>query len=140
MADAHHISTGGLTVAVGGTDIGQGTSASSSELFVGIAVAVIVLVLMFGGLIAAGLPLVTSLFGLGIAVVLAGLLARVVQTPDWSLQMATMLGLGVGIDYALLVLTRHKAAMARGSTPEAGDHRGDGHRRAIGHDRRRNRR
>lgn len=118
LADAQNISTGGLTVALGGADIGQGTSASSSELFVGIGVALIVLVLMFGGLVAAGLPMVTSLFGLGISIALVGMLARVLQTPGWSLQMATMIGLGVGVDYALLVLTRHKAAMARGLTPE----------------------
>jgi RND superfamily putative drug exporter len=118
LADAKHATAGGLTVAVGGTDVGQATAASSSELFIGLAVAVIVLILMFGGLVAAGLPLVVSLSGLGIAIALVGLLARLLPTPDWALQMATMLGLGVGIDYALLVLTRHKSAMARGLKPE----------------------
>jgi putative drug exporter of the RND superfamily len=118
LKDARRLSTGGLTVAVGGEDVGQGTAASSSELVVGITVAMVILVMMFGGLIAAGLPLLTSMFGLGISVALVGLLARLLPTPSWALQMATMLGLGVGIDYALLVLTRHKAEMAGGLSPE----------------------
>ena len=57
------------------------------------------------------LPPAAALFGLGIASALIGVLAALVPTPDWSETLAAMLGIGVGIDYALLILTRHRAAL-----------------------------
>ena len=104
---------------MGSADVGQSAAGSSSSEFIGIGVAMLVLLAMFGGAVAAGIPLITALFGVGVAVVLGGLVAAVVDTPDWASQVAIMigLGLGVGIDYALLILTRHKAALARGLAP-----------------------
>ncbi len=119
LALANRDSGDGLKIAVGGQDVGQGTSASSISEFVGIGVAMVVLLLMFGGIIAAGLPLLTALFGLGIAVMGVGVMAATLPTPSWALQVASMIGLGVGIDYALLILTRHRAAMARGLDSKA---------------------
>ena len=72
------------------------------------------LVLTFGTVVAAGLPLLTALFGLGVTTALVALLTVVVDTPDWSTQVATMIGLGVGIDYALLILTRFRAELDAG--------------------------
>ena len=85
----------------------------SSEL-VGLGVAGLVLLIALGTVVAAGLPLLLALFGLGIASALIALLAAVIDTPDWSSTMAAMLGIGVGIDYALLILTRYRAALAAG--------------------------
>ena len=96
------------------------TAAQESELSseaVGLAIAALVLVLTFGTLVAAGLPIVTALFGLGISSAVVGLLAAVMDVPDWSTAVASMIGLGVGIDYALLILTRHRAALAAGREP-----------------------
>ena len=110
-------SKGGLRVEMGGQVI---TAAEGSELSseaVGLAIAALVLVLMFGTLVAAGLPIVTALFGLGISSAMVGLLAAVMDVPDWSTAVASMIGLGVGIDYALLILTRHRAALAAGREP-----------------------
>jgi putative drug exporter of the RND superfamily len=110
-------SQGGLRVEMGGQVI---TAAQESELSseaVGLAIAALVLVLMFGTLVAAGLPIVTALFGLGISSAMVGLLAAVMDVPDWSTAVASMIGLGVGIDYALLILTRHRAALAAGREP-----------------------
>jgi RND superfamily putative drug exporter len=66
-------------------------------------------------LIAAGLPLATALFGLGISSAIGGVLAAVIDTPDWSAQVAAMIGIGVGIDYALLIITRFRGSLAAGS-------------------------
>lgn len=88
----------------------------SSEV-VGLGVAVVVLLLTFGTLVAAGLPIAIALFGLGISATLTGVIAAVVDVPDWAPQVGAMVGLGVGIDYALLVLTRWRAARAQGATP-----------------------
>ena len=77
------------------------------------------LLLTFGTLVAAGLPIATALFGLGISSAVVGLLAAVMDVPDWAPAVATMIGLGVGIDYALLILTRYRAALAAGREPRA---------------------
>src|SRR4029450_13172334 len=66
-----------------------------------------------------GLPIATALFGLGISSALIGALAAVVDTPDWAESVAAMIGIGVGIDYALLILTRFPAPPGRGLEPQA---------------------
>ena len=75
------------------------------------------LLIAFGSVIAAGLPLAIALVGLGISSGgLILLLANVVDVPDWTTAVSGLIGIGVGIDYALLVLTRFRAAMNRGKT------------------------
>ena len=73
------------------------------------------LLIAFGSLVAAGLPLVIALVGLGIS---AGglilLLANVIDVPDWTPAVAGLIGIGVGVDYSLLVLTRFRAALHDG--------------------------
>jgi RND superfamily putative drug exporter len=81
---------------------------------IGLAVAAVVLVLVFGSFLAAGLPIVTALFGLGIGLGLVGLASAVIDVPSTSHTLATMIGLGVGIDYALFVVTRHREQVAAG--------------------------
>ena len=79
---------------------------------VGLLAAIVVLLLTFGSLIAMGLPIATALVGLGTGLGLIALFTHVVDTPNFSSELAAMIGLGVGIDYALFILTRFREAYA----------------------------
>ena len=79
---------------------------------IGLAAAIVVLLLTFGSLLAMGLPIVTALFGLGSSVALVTILGHVVDTAFFVPQIAAMIGLGVGIDYALFIVTRYRDAYA----------------------------
>ncbi len=87
----------------------------SAEL-IGLLAAVVILLLAFGSIIAAGLPIGIALFGLGVGVASMSLIDYVVDIPSWAPDMATMIGLGVGIDYALFLVTRHREFLAEGLT------------------------
>ncbi|MFY9469110.1 MAG: MMPL family transporter, partial [Solirubrobacterales bacterium] len=106
----------GLTLAVGGNLIQNAEDQNPPEA-AGLLAAMVILLIAFGSLIAVGLPLLTALFGLGIASLLIGLLAAVVPVPDWASAVSSLLGIGVGIDYALLVLTRFRASLTHGNDP-----------------------
>ena len=84
---------------------------------IGIAFAAFILLLAFGSALAMGLPIVTALFGLGIGATLGGLASRLFETPDWAAIVATMIGLGVGIDYALFIITRYRTSLRTGLAP-----------------------
>ncbi len=75
---------------------------------VGLGAAIVVLLISFGSLLAMGLPIVTALFGLGTGLGIVGLGSRVLSMPDFSSELALMIGLGVGIDYALFIVTRYR--------------------------------
>jgi putative drug exporter of the RND superfamily len=107
-------SGGGLRIELGGTAIGNAQRGEISSETVGFAMAALVLLFTFGSVVAAGLPLATALFALGVSSALIGIMAAVVDTPDWGSSVAAMVGIGVGIDYSLLILTRFRAALARG--------------------------
>jgi putative drug exporter of the RND superfamily len=79
---------------------------------VGLLAAIVVLLLTFGSLVAMGLPIITALFGLGTGLGVIALFTHVVDTPNFSSELAAMIGLGVGIDYALFILTRFREAYA----------------------------
>ena len=83
----------------------------------GLIVAAIILLITFGSVVAMGLPLITALFGLGIAMALGEVLRRFVDVPDWAPYTAAMVGVGVGIDYALLIVTRFRSSLADGQDP-----------------------
>lgn len=85
--------------------------------FIGLVFAIFILLLAFGSLLAMGLPIVTALFGLGIGATLGGIGSRLVETPEWAATVATMIGLGVGIDYALFLITRYRQSLAGGLSP-----------------------
>ena len=104
----------GLTIALGGGPIRMAEGGSGPEGF-GLLGAAIVLLVAFGSIVAAGLPLAIALFGLGISASLIGVLAAVMQVPDFAPAIAGLLGIGVGIDYALLVLTRFRTALEGGA-------------------------
>ena len=104
----------GLQIELGGDPI-YAAQAQSSPEGIGFFGAAIVLLIAFGSVVAAGLPLVIALIGLGISSGgLIVLLANVVDVPDWTTAVSGLIGIGVGIDYALLVLTRFRAAMNHG--------------------------
>jgi putative drug exporter of the RND superfamily len=104
----------GLQIKLGGDPIYTAQSQSSPE-GLGFLGAAIVLLIAFGSVVAAGLPLVIALIGLGISSGgLIVLLANVIDVPDWTTAVSGLIGIGVGIDYALLVLTRFRAAMNEG--------------------------
>jgi len=81
---------------------------------VGLVAAIVVLLLTFGSLAAMGLPIVTALLGLGTGIGVIGLASQVVDMPDVSTELAVMIGLGVGIDYSLFIVTRFREAYRSG--------------------------
>jgi putative drug exporter of the RND superfamily len=85
----------------------------TSEL-VGISVALVVLLLTFGSLIAAGLPIFTGLLGVAITASSIALFANLVDLPSTTSTLAIMIGLAVGIDYALFIVSRHREELDRG--------------------------
>jgi putative drug exporter of the RND superfamily len=104
----------GLEIKLGGDPIYQAQAQSSPE-GIGFLGAAIVLLIAFGSVVAAGLPLLIALVGLGITSGgLILLLANVVDVPDWTTAVSGLIGIGVGIDYSLLVLTRFRSAMNEG--------------------------
>ena len=114
IAAAESNSGDGLEIKLGGDPIYVAQEQSSPE-GIGFLGAAIVLLIAFGSVVAAGLPLVIALVGLGISSGgLIVLLANVVDVPDWTTAVSGLIGIGVGIDYALLVLTRFRSAMADG--------------------------
>jgi len=84
---------------------------------IGLIAAAVILLIVFGSAVAMGLPLLTALFGLGIAMALGEVLRLVVDVPDWSANVVAMVGLGVGIDYALFIVTRFRSSLADGQEP-----------------------
>jgi putative drug exporter of the RND superfamily len=115
LIDAAEKNSGdGLEIKLGGDPIyaAQGSSSPEGLGFLG---AAIVLIIAFGSVVAAGLPLAIALLGLGISSGgLIVLLANVLDVPDWTTAVSGLIGIGVGIDYSLLVLTRFRSAMAEG--------------------------
>jgi RND superfamily putative drug exporter len=108
-----------VRVELGGQLIANAQEGEVSSEMVGLAIAALVLLFTFGTVVAAGLPFATALFGLGISSALIGLLAAVIDVPDWAPALASMLGIGVGIDYALLIVTRYRGALGAGLEPRA---------------------
>ncbi|MEX2236559.1 MAG: MMPL family transporter [Dehalococcoidia bacterium] len=106
----------GLRVELGGFLFAEQPSFSSE--FIGIGAAIIILLVAFGSVIAMGLPIVTALIGIGSGVAIIGLLAAVIDMPEFTTQVAAMIGIGVGIDYALLIVSRYRTALRDGLTPE----------------------
>ncbi|MCX6510499.1 MAG: MMPL family transporter [Actinobacteria bacterium] len=85
---------------------------------IGLLAAMVILLFAFGSVIAMGLPIGTALFGLGAGIAAITCLSAFVDMPSTSEMLASMIGLGVGIDYALFIITRHRAGLHRGLTVE----------------------
>ncbi|MEZ5260709.1 MAG: MMPL family transporter [Acidimicrobiales bacterium] len=109
----------GLEVEVGGS-IAQAAQEVEGQEAIGLAVAVVVLLVAFGSVVAMGIPIGTALFGIFIGLSLVTVMAGIVDVPTVAPMLATMIGLGVGIDYALFVVTRHRQFLHEGwSVPDA---------------------
>jgi RND superfamily putative drug exporter len=121
ISTAQSAGTPALQVELQGQAIEQAIGFSIGYTFlVGIGAAIAVLLLSFGSLLAMGLPVGTALLGLGTGFGLIGLFSRVVSMPDFATELALMIGLGVGVDYALFIVTRYREAYRR----NGGDVRG----------------
>jgi putative drug exporter of the RND superfamily len=111
----------GLQVELGGSAV-ELTESSGGHLAeaVGVLVAAVVLFLAFGSLAASLLPIATALVGVGTAYAGIGLLGHAMTVADFAPMLGMLIGLGVGIDYALFIVTRHRRGLKRGLTaPEA---------------------
>jgi RND superfamily putative drug exporter len=84
---------------------------------VGLLAAIIILLITFGSLLAMGLPIMTALFGIGIGLSLVLLFANFISVPNFTPQVASMIGIGVGIDYALFIVTRYRQGLQEGRDP-----------------------
>ncbi|MGW3728283.1 MMPL family transporter [Streptomyces sp. NPDC000851] len=107
----------GLTVEIGG-DALQATPETGTTEIIGIAVAAVVLVITLGSLVAAGLPLLTAIIGVGIGVATITALANTLELGSTTSTLAMMIGLAVGIDYALFIVSRYRAELAEGRDRE----------------------
>ncbi|WP_026923584.1 MMPL family transporter [Glycomyces arizonensis] len=121
----------GITVEIGGDALQEIPIGGLTEL-IGIAVALLVLVVTFGALIAAGLPIVTAV--LGVALTTAGIMAATsfMNVSDDTGTLATMIGLAVGIDYALFILSRYRSELAADGRIEDKRARAEAMGRAVG--------
>jgi RND superfamily putative drug exporter len=106
----------GVQIEIGGAILAE-FEVPSSELL-GLAFAMIVLILAFGSVLAMGLPVGIALAGIGVGTILAGFLSHVLSIPDFATTIAVMLGLGVGIDYALFIVTRFRENLHKGASIE----------------------
>src|SRR3954447_413549 len=111
----------GLRVELGGSGIQQASQdpGGGPSEFIGFIAAAFVLAIAFGSLWATLLPLLTAVLALGTGLSLTGLLAHAIDIATFSPTLATLIGLGVGIDYALFVVPRHRNAITAGREPEA---------------------
>jgi len=121
LADTHRIidlskaaETPGLQVALGGATIQLTEAAPIGSEGIGLLAATVILLIMFGSIVAAGLPIVVAVAGLAVSATLTTVLISFVDAPDWSTSLATMIGIGIGIDYALLMVTRFREWKAAG--------------------------
>jgi putative drug exporter of the RND superfamily len=108
-SSAVQVEHGGL-----GAEIVRFSESQGPSEGVGVFAAAIVLLITFGSLVAAGLPLLATLLALGCALGVITLLSHLVDTPDFATQLASLIGLGVGIDYSLFVVTRFRAEVRAG--------------------------
>ncbi|MEV3895644.1 MULTISPECIES: MMPL family transporter [Streptomyces] len=107
----------GMKVEIGGDALQVMPHTGTAEI-IGVVIAAIVLVITFGSLVAAGLPLVTALVGVGIGVSTITALASVLDLGSTTSILAMMIGLAVGIDYALFIVSRYRAELAEGRERE----------------------
>ncbi len=114
IAAADDASRPGLAVALGGQTIQQAEQGDIGSEGIGLAAATVILLVTFGSVVAAGLPIIVAVAGLAVSSVLTTVIISFVDAPDWSTSLATMMGIGIGIDYALLMVTRFREWRAVG--------------------------
>src|SRR5688572_19001563 len=116
---ADDATTSDFEVALGGQTVTNAEATEIGSEGLGIGAAAIILLVTFGTIVAAGLPIIVAIAGLAVSSMLTGLLIAFIDAPDWSTSLATMMGIGIGIDYALLMVTRFREWRAAGLESEA---------------------
>ncbi|MGE5132660.1 MAG: MMPL family transporter [Gemmatimonadota bacterium] len=119
MHDTRAASGHGVTFSLGGdvVDLAETPYGGPTE-GIGVLAAAVVLLIAFGSLLAMGLPILTALLGIGAGMSLIALLGHLIPAPSFSPIIAAMIGLGVGVDYALFIVTRFREGLRAGRTPE----------------------
>jgi uncharacterized membrane protein YdfJ with MMPL/SSD domain len=119
MNDATRASGHGVTFSLGGdvVDLAE-TPYGGPDNGIGVGAAMLVLLIAFGSLLAMGLPVATALFGIGGGLSLIALLGHIFPAPSFSPIVAALIGLGVGVDYALFILTRFRSELRGGQSAE----------------------
>jgi len=118
ISTAQSYKTQEFQVELGGDPISSAANASpGASTGIGITAALIIMLLAFGSVVAMGLPVITALAGLGIGVAILELITHLLVVPNFSPEMAAMIGIGVGIDYALFIVTRYRQGVFEGRTP-----------------------
>ena len=107
----------GVHVALGGNVFSTDNGGASEAI--GLVAAMVILLIAFGSVLAMGLPILTALFGIGTGTALVLALRTVIGMPDFTTAAVAMVGLGVGIDYALFIVTRYRENLRDGLEPEA---------------------
>ncbi|MFD5461982.1 MMPL family transporter [Kitasatospora sp. NPDC127059] len=115
---AQHARDAGLKVEIGGNALMAKPDAGGSSEAIGMALSAVVLVITFGSLVAAGLPLLTAVIGVGLGMSLITAFGSALGLSSTTGTLAMMLGLAVGIDYALFIVSRYRAELAEGRTPQ----------------------
>ena len=100
--------------AIAGAEFVQGGGTEG----LGILVAMLILLVAFGSVLAMGLPILIAVMGIGIGLAVVELLAHVLNVPNFTPIVAAMIGIGVGIDYALFIVTRYRVGLRNGQDPE----------------------
>ena len=106
----------GLQVEIGGEALAEFETPETE--FIGLSFAVVVLIIAFGSVLAMGLPLGTAITGVGVGIGLTTLISNLIAIPDFATFIAVMIGLGVGIDYALFIVTRYREGLHAGKSAE----------------------
>ncbi|MGH3222418.1 MAG: MMPL family transporter, partial [Streptosporangiaceae bacterium] len=118
ITTAERFARPGLEVALGGPPIEQVVSAApGSAETIGLLAAIVVMLLAFGSVVAMGLPILAALVGVGLGFGILEALSHLVTVPTFGPDMMVMIGIGVGIDYALFVVTRYRQSLAEGHPP-----------------------
>jgi len=108
----------GLVVETGGDAIYWNEQPEFGSEMLGMLAAIVILLIAFGSVVAMGLPILSAIFGLISGFAVIALLANFFPFPDFSGQFAAMIGIGVGIDYSLLVVTRYREGLHTGNSVE----------------------
>ncbi|MFF2146094.1 MMPL family transporter [Kitasatospora sp. NPDC058190] len=115
---AQHGRDAGLKVEIGGNALMAKPEAGGSSEAIGMALSAVVLMITFGSLVAAGLPLLTAVVGVGLGMSLITALGSTLGLSSTTGTLAMMLGLAVGIDYAVFIVSRYRAELSEGRTPQ----------------------
>ncbi|WP_426514757.1 MMPL family transporter [Dactylosporangium sp. McL0621] len=108
----------GLQIELGGQAISAQTPPSLGGVGFGLIAAAIVLFLAFGSLVAMGLPLATAIVSVGTSLGIIDILSNSMAMPTFTTQLASLIGLGVGVDYAMFIVSRYRSGLLKGDSPE----------------------